>query len=175
MEDPFPSVPPPQAGRKFIRLIIPRVGKPERFLSYSPTVEGLHTHWDGATTQPHFSPKERCMWCKEDRPLRWKGYLLGWSWTHRCDAILEIPAASWRRYMIGADPAQTLRGALIVATREGPSSNSSLVLVVHYNQRSDVPLKSRVDVINALCRIWGVQAPGESAPTADTTPEGGSA
>ena len=171
MATPIVEAPVPEPERTTVYVVSPRVGEPERFTSLSPRVIGVWTHWMGGTTHPCLRPGGVCPGCGEKASRRWKGCLWGWSYAHRRDALLELPADTVRLTVQLRDSAVDLRGATLTCRRVGPHSNSVVTCEVKLGDQRDQRSTEPPDVLAALMRRWGL---GEyDPPTQNAAGEGG--
>lgn len=157
-DNPLSSAPLPPKERPFVRILSPGVGTDVRLLSYSGRVVGVYTHWWQDRTHPHLPGAGLCPACCERVPIRWKGYLYGWSPDWSSLGLLEIPADTVRCSLPLRDPSVNLVGAHITLRRIGPHRNSAVVATVRLDASTVQGDADEDTVLSALWRVWGVGA-----------------
>jgi len=89
---------------------------------------GAFTHFAHRRTQP--CSGHDCSLCADAVPSRWHGYISIWSTRTRTQAVLELTALA-AAPVADYDARQgTLRGATIVATRQGNRPNSPVTVTI---------------------------------------------
>lgn len=162
MQSPIVPVECPENAGNFVRLVSPRVNNPVSGVVYSSQVVGFNTHYLGGRTTPCLGDGPQCIGHVEGLPVRWKGFLLGYSNQTHATVIFELPAQTVRSMEELRTGGADLRGAAIRLIRVGPNANSPVKCELRLDAFTSKLPKEEPDVIKWLSLIWGIVDPGEA-------------
>lgn len=115
---------------------------------------GMYTHWHGGRTSPHVGTP--CELCDANVSKRWYGYLMIYSIKQARQFLFEYtgsPAESVVEYWVQH---RTLRGARLIAERQGARANGRLSLFLHAPAPGAEPLPIAPNRVLLLSQMWQV-------------------
>ena len=153
--DPLPSV----------RVVIPRPGQTVRGWILSDRPLRVAAHFvpqlgSCGRTQPHLATE--CPWCARGLPILVERYLSCWDARHGRHWIAHVTRGSLAGCpVLGDDQAVELRGLILVQTRRGEGPTGPVYAEVLQPRPGTPPvLPAPIDLLAALCRIWGGRGSG---------------
>ena len=125
---------PPEPGPRF-EFWTPKNAKPEKVVCISPKPWGHQVHWCGEFTQPcdlvlgHDGQiVQACEHCKQEKPTRYKGYLLVFRYATNGLAFLCLTPVSGYEVMKWVKKGEDLRGLHLEVWRLKGQATGQLVV-----------------------------------------------
>lgn len=172
MTHTLPFCDPPSSNDRGPSFSIVRCNKAERyqvpFYCLSDNVFGFNVHYIGRSVLCNKALGE-CEFCKENRAIRWVGYLAATNETRQKLFLVEITAGVMpdiRRYR---KTWTSLRGHFVTLSRPSmrPTGKLSIDFAGHGKFLPDATCPKSFNVPSALARIYGLtkmELPGENVP-----------
>jgi len=150
----FHDGPPPPSAHVNLHLYRTPASKPLVFISLSPGLTSVATHYAGGRTSPCESPD--CKHCDNSIPYRWHSYLTGWNPVTREKFLFEMTADVAAALELERDRYQSLRGLKLQFARPNGKPNGRITLKA---APGDVPTGELPDcpnVTRALAILWNL-------------------
>jgi len=151
---------PDKSQSKFIP-IFSAIG-PNKFwlVAVNDDVLGVITHWIDNRTRPCYGKENGCACASQLLERRWKGYLGAWEPRVGRLYLAELTIDAYRHLPIDLGPGSAgARGRTFALYRAGRKSNSPVRIEIGTVVVPEAELPSRINVKDALRRIWGVLPP----------------
>ena len=154
---------PPNPGPRDHVLRV-RAGEEHCFISCSPALWGVWTHWIAERTEPCIVPKAECRGCQKQAPLRWKGYLHVYDTGTKLPCFLELTPVVAKDLLTLASPNADLRGLSFRISR-GRGGKAHLRVAWAGGRYNGTDLPEARDPKDVLTVLW--QMPNRKARFAD--------
>lgn len=150
---------PPKSGPEIYILRL-KANEKFSFQVFSPDIFGIWVHWSGAKSTPHFTDTGRCPGCRNEDPMRWKGFVHAHCIEKKQDVFLELTPASANSLRDQLGVGETLRGKCIFVNRTKGDNGRLLIRVMQGHLPSDA-LPPALDPQKSIMALWGIR---EKAP-----------
>ncbi len=160
------EIPPPGPELEIKR--VPSAGVME-VICLSTIVNGFWVHWNLAKerTTPCMDPRETCVGCKAQWPLRWKGYLHCWDVAGKGDFFLEVTPLVAKFLKEGLGLPDVLRGIHFKISRgKGRTARLKVEILRLADGINLYKLPREVDPQMSLAKVMGYKPgnPDNNAP-----------
>jgi len=123
-------------------------------------VLGVITHWVDGRTRPCYGKENGCVCAAVMLERRWKGYLGAWEPRMGRLYLAELTIDCYRHLPFDLQPGGAgVRGRAFALYRQGERKNSPVRIEIGNILEDQSVLPKRIDVKEALMRIWGVLPP----------------
>jgi hypothetical protein len=143
---------PPDGPHLMIRKIEP--GDVPVLVILSPKVEGFRCHWTGANTAACVVGDGLCPWCLKKFPMKWYGFIHVWEQSLNVQTLIMMTAPGANRLKAIQGDRESLRGSIVVCSRQYKTSKSSLV----FTDKGQIPSYKVLPMARSaeptLRRIW---------------------
>jgi hypothetical protein len=129
---------------------------PRTFVSVSPEVFGIRTHYWSGRTQPCL--RSGCPACKSDQLPRWHGYLAAIAAPDRRRVLVEFPAQAAAAFQAAHSTYGSLRLLRFVLDRTKNKANAKVRIAVNGLVPAGPEWPDAPDIWEVLCRIWQLKA-----------------
>lgn len=148
------AAPPPNPFT--IRVWTPDRGVVWTATCLSPSVYGCLTHWTGTRTVPCTVPAEHCAGCRDQRPSRWRGFLLCASLEDGRTRFVALTAKAWHDLEARLHGVTELRGIQLKISRSQKAANGRLDVFPIGRHPNPSLLPADQDPFPTLQLMWGM-------------------
>ena len=156
--DPFAltrsNTPPGKTGVWWIECL--KGNDVQKFLVYSPEVQGLEMHWRPAErrTVPCFQNHDLCPGGHSEKTRKWRCYVFAFSYKRHKNVFVQLTKDAWDSWLSQVKPGASLRGSTINVHRSEKDNGRLWVEVEQWrdNQRKDMPQNE--DVRLSAFDLW---------------------
>jgi hypothetical protein len=128
-------------------------GESQKWRVWSPAVWGVWTHFSDGTS-PCYENHNHCLGGHDPETLRWKGYVLGWSFKLNKACFCQLTGTAYATWMEQVTPGVLLRGQTIKVNRTQKKKGRLSVEVCPYEQVDPHGLPPDVDPRPSLYNLW---------------------
>jgi len=160
----------PSKQHQFIPIISPRPHSRTVCVITSDTWIGAYTHFYDNRTRPCLDLVEHCEGCQRKQAKRWKAYLCGILVPSHRQVIIEITLGALDSCPALRFDKGQLRGKKITLIRNGSARNAPVCVQLE-TLRGLENLPQPFDLMESLCRVWGVHYEiGDAEPAPQKSP-----
>jgi hypothetical protein len=136
------ATPPTKPGVYWVEC--PKGNESQKFLVYSPVIQGVNMHWISAQrrTVPCFENRDLCPGGHKEANLKWRAYVFGFSHKRHKNCFMQLTADAWESWLSQVREGVNLRGQTIIVHRTEKNNGRLWVEVESWREapKAEMPL-----------------------------------
>ena len=147
----------PPSSTKRMEVFRVTTAETAQFTCCSSAIFGQWVHWFGRRSHECKQDKGECEGCRNNWPVKWKGYLHVTDPIGRNEGFLEVTATCWNLLLQQLTPQQTLRGLRFRLARTKGGAKGRYLVTVLETLATEKDLPSERDPLTTLRFLWNAK------------------
>lgn len=146
--------PPAKQGVWWVECL--KGSESQKFLVYSPVVQGVEMHWlaKERRTVPCFANRELCPGGHSEKTLKWRCYIFAFSYLKKKNVFVQLTKEAWESWMSQCREGVNLRGTTIVVHRSEKNNGRLWVEVEAWRGEASGKMAADEDCKLSLFEMW---------------------
>lgn len=147
----------PPAPRRRMEVFRVTTAETSQFTCLSPAIYGQWVHWFGRRTHECFQDRKDCEGCRNNWPVKWKGYLHVIDPSGRSEGFLEVTSTCWNLIHTQMQDGQRLRGLRFRLARTKGGAKGRYLVTILETPAMEKDLPEEKDPIQTLRFLWAAK------------------
>jgi len=147
----------PPAPQKRMEVFRVTTAETAQFTCCCSAIFGQWVHWFGRRSHECRQDKGECEGCRNNWPVKWKGYLHVIDPMGKHEGFLEVTATCWNLLMQQLQPKQTLRGVRFRLARTKGGAKGRYLVTVLETTATEESLPIERDPLTTLRFLWNAK------------------
>lgn len=145
---------PSPTNVRWHKVVSPRGTSPLPLVFLGKRLVAVWSHWNGLSLLCSRNPD--CVYCKQQLPNRWTGYVASWSAAHNSEVVAALTEGAVQQLRLLVAAHGDIRGMHVVLQRSGIRRNAP-VQVKYMGHKREEKLSAEFDVTDSLVKLFGVR------------------